>query len=186
MVTIHVAAIFAVSFGVGLVMNRFNVPAGLILAGLLVAATAQIAELTPGTRTPKIALPAFLVLGSMIGARFSGINLSQMRRALFAGLATTGVAVTLAMGAALIIAAALKMPPAHVIAAFAPGGDGHDDRDGRNAGCELRFCCFHPCCPHPISIGFSAVRIGEGRNIIRITEPPDTTIMSLPHRRLVL
>lgn len=122
MAAAHVAALFAVSLGIGLVFKRFNVPAGLIIGALLVAASAQVAGLTPGTLSPKIALPSFLVLGSMIGARFSGINISQMRSSLLAGLVTTGIAVTLAVVAALIIAAVLQMPSAHVIVAFAPGG----------------------------------------------------------------
>ena len=67
-------------------------------------------------------MPAFLVLGTLIGTRFSGMSLAVFRASLLAGLTTTLIAVALASIAALPVAWALGMPVPHVLAAFAPGG----------------------------------------------------------------
>jgi len=122
MQTAGVIIMFAVSLGLGLVLKRARIPAPLLMGGLMVSSSAHIVDLTPGVPAPEMVLGCFMVLGTMIGSRFSGITLVQLRRGLVAGLLITIVAVVLAAIAALSISAFLAMPPVHVIVAFAPGG----------------------------------------------------------------
>jgi uncharacterized protein len=112
----------ALSAGVGYIFMRLNVPAPLLLGGMAVSALGHVTELTPGVLPAWLILPAYLVLGGLIGTRFSGVTLARLTSGLMAGLAITGVAVGLAALGAVPVGLALGMPLAHVLVAFAPGG----------------------------------------------------------------
>ena len=112
----------ALSAGVGYLFMRLNVPAPLLLGGMAVSAIGHVTELTPGVLPAWLILPAYLVLGGLIGTRFSGVTLARLTSGLTAGLAITGVAVGLAALGAVPVGLALGMPLAHVLVAFAPGG----------------------------------------------------------------
>lgn len=107
---------------VGLLFRRFRFPAPLLLGAMTVSAIGHASELTPGAIPSAMLTPAFLVLGTLIGTRFAGIGRIQLLGTLPAGLAVTLVSVLVACLAALPVAAALQMPAAHVLTAFAPGG----------------------------------------------------------------
>ncbi|MBK0326768.1 AbrB family transcriptional regulator [Rhodobacteraceae bacterium F11138] len=110
------------SLAVGLLFHKLRLPAPLLLAAMTVSAAGHATDLTPGTIPPAMLTPAFLVLGTMIGTRFAGLRRDQLFSALPAGLAVTLISVLVAALAALPVAAALGMPTAHVLTAFAPGG----------------------------------------------------------------
>jgi membrane AbrB-like protein len=114
--------LIAVSYIFGVVLKRFNVPAAILISGLIISSIGHALEYTPGTLPPKIALPCFMIMGTLIGTRFSGITIYQLKTALFAGLVTTFVSVLLAVIAAVPISYYLMMQPEQVIVAFAPGG----------------------------------------------------------------
>lgn len=120
--TVQLVILLAASLGFGLILKRFRVPAPLLLGGLIVSSLTHLIDITSGTLLPEIALSCFLVLGTMIGTRFCGVALSQLKQAVIAGLVITGVAVVMAILAALSVAAFVGMPVAHVVVAFAPGG----------------------------------------------------------------
>ena len=114
--------LIAVSSAVGMVLKRFNIPAAILIGGLITSSFAHAVDLTPGVLPADIALPCFMIMGTLIGTRFSGISLLQLKAALFAGLTITIISVMLCVFAALPIAYILGMPVAHIIVAFAPGG----------------------------------------------------------------
>lgn len=116
------AAVAVLSVVAGLVFQRLNVPAPLLLGAMVVSAVGHLTELAPGVLPGWLILPAYLVLGALIGTRFSGITPRVLMRGLFAGVAITAVAVTFSGLAALPVAWALGMPVGHVLVAFAPGG----------------------------------------------------------------
>ncbi|MGR3660491.1 MAG: AbrB family transcriptional regulator [Paracoccaceae bacterium] len=118
----HLALLLALSLGVGLVLKRYEVPAALLIGGLSVSAIAHGSEMVPGVMAPEIALPFFTIMGTLIGTRFSGVTLAQLRAALGAGMALTVVSVALSAIAAVPVAMLLGWPSAHVLVAFAPGG----------------------------------------------------------------
>ena len=119
---IHLLGLIAVSSAVGMVLKRFNIPAAILIGGLITSSFAHAVDLTPGVLPADIALPCFMIMGTLIGTRFSGISLLQLKAALFAGLTITIISVMLCVFAALPIAYILGMPVAHIIVAFAPGG----------------------------------------------------------------
>lgn len=108
--------------GAGIILGRLNVPAPMLIGPMLVSALGHLTELAPGVLPLWLVLPAFLVLGSLIGTRFSGVSMRDLASGLAAGLAVTGVAVALAIVAAVPVAVALGVPLAHILVAFAPGG----------------------------------------------------------------
>ncbi|NEK20885.1 AbrB family transcriptional regulator [Sulfitobacter sp. JBTF-M27] len=114
--------LFVVSIGAGLLFIRLGVPAPLLMGAMVVSALGHLTNWAPGVLPEWMILPAYLVLGALIGTRFSGITFADLRRGLAAGLAVTGIAVTFAGLAAVPVAWALGMPVAHVLVAFAPGG----------------------------------------------------------------
>lgn len=104
------------------VLERWRVPAPLLIGAMLVTGVWQLSGVAPGVMPQWLVLPAYVALGALIGTRFSGITAAELLRNLAAGLAITGVAVVLSGAAALVAAVLLGMPASHVLLAFAPGG----------------------------------------------------------------
>ena len=118
----HAIVLFCLSLVFGLILKRANAPAALLIAAMIVSAVAHLSERAPGVLSPQITHAMFVVMGTLIGTRFSGIHLAALRKTLVAGLSTTLLTVLLAMAAAVPVAYALGLPVAHVLIAFAPGG----------------------------------------------------------------
>ncbi len=118
----HLLGLIAASGVIGIVLKRFNIPAAILIGGLITSSFTHAADLTPGVLPAHIALPCFMIMGTLIGTRFSGISIVQLKAALFAGLTITVISVLLSVIAALPIAYILGMPAEHIVVAFAPGG----------------------------------------------------------------
>lgn len=106
----------------GLVFARFRVPAALLLGGMAVSGLGHVTGLATGSLPKVVITPAYVVLGTLIGTRFSGISLAQLRDSFLAGTLITVMAAAVAVLTAVPVALALGMPAAHVLTAFAPGG----------------------------------------------------------------
>lgn len=118
----HVAILLPVSSLLAVILQRLNIPAAFLIGGMVVSSIAQITELTPGSLSPSVVLPCLVVVGVMIGTRFSGVTLKNLLSSLGAGLVTTFATVIMACLAAVPVALLLEMPAAQVIVAFSPGG----------------------------------------------------------------
>lgn len=118
----QMGVLLVLSFGVGLTFLKFRVPAALLLGGLLVSGFAHGAGWVTGVLPTICAIPSFVVLGTLIGTRFSNVSPKDLREAAVAGLAVTAVGTVLSVAAAVPVALWLGMPITHVIVAFAPGG----------------------------------------------------------------
>ena len=119
---VHLLGLIAISVVAGLILKRLNVPAAILIGAMLTSGVFHAVDLTPGVLSPSIAWPCFLVIGTMIGTRFSGISFMQLKNALLAGLTTTAVSISLTVVVAIPIAYFLTIPTAHVVVAFSPGG----------------------------------------------------------------
>ncbi|OED44376.1 hypothetical protein AB833_01695 [Chromatiales bacterium (ex Bugula neritina AB1)] len=118
----HTVFLVVVSAASGFLIKHYSVPAPYLIAAMLLSASTQLTGLTSGALPPVIALPCFIVVGTLIGTRFSGITLRQLKSSLLAGSITTTATVIIASVTAIPIACFLDMPIAHVLIAFAPGG----------------------------------------------------------------
>lgn len=117
-----VIALVGIAVAFGLLLKRLNVPAALLVGAMAVSAIAHLSDWAPGMLAPSVTNTCFVIMGTLIGTRFSGISISELGKSLSAGLATTALTVLFALIAALPTALLLEMPIAHVLVAFAPGG----------------------------------------------------------------
>ncbi|MDK3073077.1 AbrB family transcriptional regulator [Sedimentitalea sp. JM2-8] len=115
-------ALAVASIVLGFAFRALRFPAPLLMAAMTVSACGHVTGLTPGAVPQLLLTPALLVLGTLIGTRFSGMSRAQFGGSLLAGASTTMISVAIAILAAAPVAMALQMPTAHVLAAFAPGG----------------------------------------------------------------
>ncbi|SFD72319.1 hypothetical protein SAMN04488523_102185 [Sulfitobacter brevis] len=122
MAPLRMVLLFAAAVLTGLAFKRFSVPAPLLLGAMVVSALGHLTGVTAGVLPQWLVLPAYLVLGALIGTRFSGVTPALFFSGLAAGLTITAIAVGLAGLGALPVAWGLEMPIAHVLVAFAPGG----------------------------------------------------------------
>ncbi len=114
--------LFVLSFGVGLVFRRWNIPAPFLLGAILISAIGHGSAMTPGALPPWLTTSAFVIMGALIGTRFNGITGAQVIAALAAGVVATLVACIIAGACALLAAGIVGLPPAALLLAFAPGG----------------------------------------------------------------
>ncbi len=104
------------------VLIRLRVPAAMLIAGMVIGAAARLGGFTPGTLSHWIAYPALAGIGALIGTRFVGISLQDLRQSAKAGLTGTSLAACITLLAALAAMRLVDMPLLHVLVAFAPGG----------------------------------------------------------------
>lgn len=110
------------ALGIGLVLQKWGVPAALLVGGMLVSSSLHVTGIVEGTIPVWVQLPVYVVLGSMIGARFSGVSFADLRKAAFAGTAVTLVAGVVSILVSLAVSAWLDIPLPAALIAFAPGG----------------------------------------------------------------
>ena len=103
-------------------LQRLNVPAALLAGGMVVSSTAHLTGAVEGGIPQWLQVPVYVVLGSMIGSRFAGVSLQDLKSACFAGLAVTVIAGIISAIVALGVSHLLGIPLAAALIAFAPGG----------------------------------------------------------------
>lgn len=106
----------------GLLFERLRVPAGLILGSALASAALGLGDVIHGGAPDSILIPANVILGVMIGLRFKGISLPELRTVLGDGFAGFAVAMVIALAGALFTSFVAGLPFALTLLAFAPGG----------------------------------------------------------------
>ena len=116
--SVQIAAALALSP----ILHWLKLPAPTLLAGILVAATTHLTSVTTGTLPDWLAQGSLILMGSLIGTRFSGMSWQELRNSLLAGLSivvlTSGLAVVFAIPAAQLSG----LPIIDVMLGFAPGG----------------------------------------------------------------
>jgi len=114
--------LLAVSTAAGYALEWLRVPAGLMLGPMLASAALELSGLIAGTAPAAILIPANVVLGVMIGARFSHFTFTEFREALVEGFSGFLIALVIAMAGAGIAAYFSGLPFALTLLAFSPGG----------------------------------------------------------------
>jgi len=112
----------ALAAGFGSVLAKVKVPAAYLIAGMIISSIGHATNTTPGSVTPMVSTAAFVVMGTLIGTRFSGVTLSTLRKAAVGGIALTLIGLGISIGAATVISHFSGLPLIDVIIAFAPGG----------------------------------------------------------------
>ncbi|WP_419909341.1 AbrB family transcriptional regulator [Hoeflea sp.] len=110
------------AFCVGLVLLRLRIPAALLLGGMIFSTVTHLSGLVVGHVPLWVAIPAFAIMGTLIGTRFSGVALKTLTRAFGAGLAITVIAFVVTIVFAVLLVQFIDLPLPQVLIAFAPGG----------------------------------------------------------------
>ena len=106
----------------GYLLQRLRLPAAYLIGGMLVSIVAHVTGLVSGVMSFWLAAAAYVVLGGLIGSRFSGVTWPELRRAFGAGIMVTLLGVALAGVFAVIAHWITGMDLTAVLIAFAPGG----------------------------------------------------------------
>lgn len=106
----------------GLAAERLKLPAGLMVGATMAVAALQLTGNAAGALPDWVLVPAFMLLGLMLGSRFCGFSPWLFFRLLGAGLAGFLVAVAVAAAGALTASAVTGIAPLVTLIAFAPGG----------------------------------------------------------------
>ncbi|WP_431854873.1 AbrB family transcriptional regulator [Azospirillum sp.] len=117
-----VVALLAASGAGAYLFHRFRLPGDALLGAMLVSSVLHGADLAHGQLPSGLLVAGFLVAGAVIGARFRGVPIATLRRAL--GPAVGSVAIALCLSAAFAGAGAawLGVPFGQLWIAYAPGG----------------------------------------------------------------
>ena len=114
--------VVAVSAAAGFGLERLKVPAGLMLGPMLASAALELSGVIHGAAPNTILIPANIVLGVMISARFSGFTFGEFRAALKESFSGFLIALVIAVAGAAITSAVAGLPFALTLLAFSPGG----------------------------------------------------------------
>lgn len=79
------AAMAVPAFGLGLLLQKVNVPAALLVGGMLISSAAHLTGAVTGIIPLWLQVPVYVTLGCLIGTRFSGVALADLRNAFAAG-----------------------------------------------------------------------------------------------------
>lgn len=110
------------SLAVGWIFMRWRFPAALLLGGVAVSIGIHITGLTSGGVPSWLSQPTYIILGGLIGTRFSRASLRDMRKAFVAGGVVTIAVMVLSSVVAILVSRLTGVPLNAVMIAFAPGG----------------------------------------------------------------
>jgi membrane AbrB-like protein len=119
---LQLAAMLPACAALGLALHWLRLPAAFLIGAMLVSTLAHLTGTVEGLVPDWLAIPSFIVMGTMIGTRFSGVRPHDLARYAGAGLMTTCIAVVIAGVAAYVSSWLTGLPLAPMLVAFAPGG----------------------------------------------------------------
>ena len=139
----------------GFVLKRLKIPAPFLIGAMLLSAISHGTDLTPGYVPNFLEGIAFAILGTVIGARFVGIELERLKSCLFSGLTTTLTGIFICFVVTSIIYKLTGIPFIHIFIAIAPGGLETMVAMGGLVNAEPTYVAFH----HVIRLFFIALFI---------------------------
>ena len=122
MTLIVLAATGLAALAAAYLLGRLRVLAAFLLGGMLASSVGHLTGTGPGLVPVWLSVPGFVVMGTLIGTRFSGVALAEIRKAALAALAFTALSALVATLAGLVAVVALGLPLVQSLVAYAPGG----------------------------------------------------------------
>jgi len=114
--------LMAVSILSGFFIQKTRIPAAYLIAGMCCSTLSNGMGLTQGEVPPFFSILAFVILGTLIGARFVSVNVLQLRSSFFAGVLLTLIGAFFSLLFAYITYKITGLNFVETIIAFAPGG----------------------------------------------------------------
>jgi membrane AbrB-like protein len=115
-------AILVASAVMGVLFKRWKFPAALLVGGVFVSIGTHVTGSVTGSVPNWLLTPTYVLLGSLIGTRFSGVSLADLRIGLISGLVVTAVVTALAASIAIMVSYLADVPLDAALIAFSPGG----------------------------------------------------------------
>ncbi len=114
--------VVACGIGGAWLFDRLGIPAGLLLGAAAANIALHLGGVVEGSLPAWLLEPAYVVLGAIIGARFSGITAGMVLQSAGAGIKGCLLASIIAVIGALTTSWATGLPYPETLLAFAPGG----------------------------------------------------------------
>ena len=127
----------------GLALKALNFPAPFLIGAMLISALSHGTNLTPGYVPNLLEGIAFAILGTVIGARFVGVEMKSLKSCLVSGLTITLAGVFICFLATSIIYKITGIPFIHIFIAIAPGGLETMVAMGGLVDAEPTYVAFH-------------------------------------------
>ena len=139
----------------GLLLKVLNFPAPFLIGAMLISALSHGTNLTPGYVPNFLEGIAFAILGTVIGARFVGVEMKSLKSCIVSGLTITLAGVFICFLATSIIYKITGIPFIHIFIAIAPGGLETMVAMGGLVDAEPTYVAFH----HVMRLFFIALLI---------------------------
>lgn len=107
---------------VGFIFKKIKLPAAYLIGGMAVSTVFHLTSSVEGIMPQWAIVPAFIVMGCLIGTRFNGAKLANISSVLRPSLAFIIASFTITISAAFIVYEFTDLPLAQVLIAFTPGG----------------------------------------------------------------
>lgn len=116
------AFLVVAAMALGIPLARIGLPAAALVAGMTLSGLGHASGLVAGRLPPWAISASFVIAGSVVGARFSGISARAIVGLVGAAALTTGTAALMSGAFALLVSTLVDLPLGQVWIAFAPGG----------------------------------------------------------------
>lgn len=169
----QVALLVAAATIAGLALDKLRVPAGLMLGPIVVSAALILGGTISGAAPAVLLVPANVVLGVMIAARFTAFTFAEFRQALGEGFAGFAIALAIASAGAAAASWFGDLPLALTLLAFSPGGLDAMTILAFALDLDPAYVAAHQVARYvglavlmPVLTGAILRRIGRGRDVI--------------------
>lgn len=127
----------------GFVFQLLRIPAAFVLGPMVVATAGKLMGLYDGRLPTVLIAMGYVVMGALIGSRFAGARLDELRRMAFAGSMVTLVCMTTVSAAALGLSPLTGMPAGQIWLGLAPGALESMGALGIALGFDTAFIAAH-------------------------------------------
>lgn len=104
------------------IASRIRIPGGMLIGAMLASSVLHVSGVVSGRLDPVLLLVAYVLMGSLIGSRFRGTRILELRKAILPAFGAIGITVAVSLVFAVICHALLGLPFPEIWLAFAPGG----------------------------------------------------------------
>ncbi len=143
MTLVPLGLLIAAAYVLGLVAQRFRVPAACLLAGLVLSSLVHGTAIIAGTMPQWVLFVGFTLTGATLGTRLTSVGLSAIVRMARAGAVLICVTLAVSFVFALATAFVTGLPLAEVWIAFAPGGVEAMAAIGLSLGFDPAYIALH-------------------------------------------
>lgn len=127
----------------GFAFRPVKIPAAFVLGPMAVATTGKLMGLYEGAMPLPLTLFGFVVMGALIGSRFTNTSYKQLAQAVLAGTVITLVSFTAVTIAVFVLTHFVDMPPGQIWLGLAPGALEAMGAMGIALGYDTAFIAAH-------------------------------------------